>query len=181
MIWLNKYKRSITCLVVFAYMFSASNCAPWLIDKLGDFGVSVTTGDYPCKGHDCGCSSVLQCLTDCCCVKPNFQVEKKTEGSCCETPPRLVRKIKSASCWSSDSATCEEPEEIVSFKHKTQLSAVGCRGSQKKYFQAKLTLHIYLPVIKILKYSPLVTVSVKTLLEFHPQVTSKSIDKIPIV
>ena len=175
MIWFNKYIRTITCLVMIAYMFSASNCAPWLINKIGDFGVTLSTGDFPCKGHGCGCKTALQCLTDCCCVKTP---EVAQTGSCCKKPPKIVKKT---SCCSEEEAGCPpQNEEIDNEPPKVLLLAVGCRGAQKEYFEAKRTLHIYLPQIKKTAAAYNLHNKYVSFVSFYRQNVFREIDKVPI-
>lgn len=37
------------------------------------FTVSVKPGDYPCKGHACGCKTETDCMTRCCCLTQGNQ------------------------------------------------------------------------------------------------------------
>ena len=82
-----------------AYLLSASNCAPWLVNQSVTILLGVVVDDYPCKGSSCGCDSALKCLTACCCQK--------------ETPRDIAKKM-SSSCCSLQAESSYEAKEIVS-------------------------------------------------------------------
>lgn len=39
------------------------------------FKVSVKSGEYPCKGHACGCKTAIDCITQCCCLPQGSQLK----------------------------------------------------------------------------------------------------------
>ncbi|MCF6155610.1 MAG: hypothetical protein E3K36_10230 [Candidatus Brocadia sp.] len=51
-----------------------------------NFNVSVKSGEFPCKDHECGCKSASDCRTNCCCspqgnyAKSHHDAKKQKNG-----------------------------------------------------------------------------------------------------
>jgi len=172
-LWINKYKRFLCLLMASAYMFVASGCGPWLVEKTAEIGFAVVADDYPCKGSGCGCVSAYKCITDCCCSKKPSP--KESVISCCST----VKSITTC-CSSDQEEIAEKEEQQLASQNNAKMSPLGCRGGNDS-ISMSTRVHVLPEKIAVVLYIISSNVEQNSTYSFSPQNIVKVIDKVPIV
>lgn len=96
------HRRSFCALVGICYFVIATNFIYIALDWIAPLAKVVSNSDFPCAGHDCGCMTADQCLSNCCCVPSgNNQMVRRSspENHCAKKPVTVkVTYISSAQC-----------------------------------------------------------------------------------
>lgn len=77
---MSKANKILACIQILVF-FSLTLCGSGIT-----FTVSATSGEFPCKDHNCGCKSASDCRTNCCCLpqrdheKYHYGVKKQKNG-----------------------------------------------------------------------------------------------------
>ena len=181
MIFLNKYRRLLTCFLFALYACTFSEID--LLEKAGSKIFAWAEIDYPCKDHGCGCTSALKCLTDCCCDLP--EPSTKSEAWCGTTPtptPELAIEAPS-SCCSNESQDIPSPNAQVSeSKSCCGISPLPC-GGQRQDFITKIQgpPHLTFSIQAVTSFRYTQKQFPKPEHAFSPLSISLEIAKVPIV
>jgi hypothetical protein len=111
----------------------------------GQFGIpippirtAISTEDFPCQGHQCGCMSAEQCRTSCCCVlKPKSvtrrskQVTTAAAVSKTELSSSFNRHFAKDCCSSKKETESQQQEDSAgsSYGWMFAFQAMKCRGN----------------------------------------------------
>lgn len=71
---MSKTNKILACIQILIFL-SLTLCGSGIT-----FTVSVTSDEFPCKDHNCGCKSAVDCRTNCCCL-PQGNHEKSHYGA----------------------------------------------------------------------------------------------------
>ena len=176
MIFLHQQRRLLSCFLFALYFCTFSEIN--VLEKAGGAVLAWAEIDYPCKDHNCGCTSALKCFTDCCCDLPDPRKDSWCEASSASENTQPEAPVKS--CCPSDIES-EQDSELGQVSTTCSINVIPCGSSQQDYltkiqgpphvtFLARLS-----PIIRNKKPS-----FKQTSHTFSPQETFFSLDKVPI-
>jgi hypothetical protein len=86
--FLSKFLKVLRLSLICSFVIFTTPSGHKIFLEIGKVSVGLMINEYKCKGRGCGCDSALRCLTNCCCVVDEDDVQlsliEPQEPSCCQ-------------------------------------------------------------------------------------------------